>query len=50
MEILAELWVEKESISRICVYYSEEDFLPSQKWKSSNVINLGNGALSGTQC
>lgn len=40
MEALAELRVEKVSIPRICVYYSEEDFLPSQQWKDSNVIIL----------
>lgn len=37
MEVLAELWVEKASI---CVYYSEGEFLLSQQWKVSNVINL----------
>lgn len=40
MDMLAELlWVQKASIPRIRVYSNEDDFLPSQQWKSSSVVN-----------
>lgn len=41
MDVLAELlWVWKASIPRIHVCSNEEDFLPSQQWKSSSVVNM----------
>lgn len=41
MDVLAELlWVWKASIPRIHVCSNEEDFLPSQQWKSSSVVDM----------
>lgn len=42
--VLAEaLWAGKQSISRICVYSSEDESLPPTWWKRSDVVNLPPG-------